>query len=154
QRHVEEVRAATGGGDLSAAESWVAVGAIAGRGDDLHLRPVGVELLGYEHRHGRHASLPHLDRRRDDGDRAVRCDRDPHVDLQRPLPVSPRASTSKTEIEGEGERQPCGRTDDECASRAAGGHGYTSPRAARSMARTIRPYVPQRQRLPFIACTI
>ena len=47
------------------------------RRHDPHLRPVGVELLGDDQRQRGHRPLPHLGRRRHDGDRAVGRDADP-----------------------------------------------------------------------------
>src|SRR5439155_1298532 len=85
----------------------------------------------------------------------VGIDRHPDVGRQAGgLSRSARDPASTAEIESKGECQPGRRADDELASGDVDGHGYASPRAARSTARTMRPYVPQRQRLPFMACTI
>ena len=155
QGHEEAPRGSAGGDDLGSPEAGIAVHGIRRRWNHLHLRPVGVQLLRDDDRHAGHGSLSHLDGGRDDRDRVIGIDRHPDVRRQAAgLSRSARDPASTAEIASKGECQPGRRTDDELASGHVDGHGYASPRAARSTARTMRPYVPQRQRLPFMAWMI
>ena len=64
-----------------AAEAGIAVEFVVGRrGDDAHLRPVGVELLGDDEGERGQGALPHLNGRRLDVDRAVRRDAHPRIE--------------------------------------------------------------------------
>ena len=133
---------------------------VRGRRLDPDTVPLGVELVGDDHRHGRHRALPHLGHRVDDGDDAVAVDAEPLVRRE-------DARSLGLGEDGVEERQP--EAHDEpgadgdsaleqlaAADERAPGH-HAPPRAsvaARWTAARIRWYVPQRQMLPDMAASI
>ena len=57
---------------------------VGGGGLDPDAVPLGVELVGDDHRHGRHGALTHLGHRVDDRDHAVAVDAEPLVRREDP----------------------------------------------------------------------
>ena len=57
---------------------------VGGGGLDPDAVPLGVELVGDDHRHGGHGALTHLGHRVDDGDHAVPVDAEPLVRREDP----------------------------------------------------------------------
>jgi hypothetical protein len=131
---------------------------------DDHLAPIGIELFSHDQRQSGRDALTHLGRRRLDGDDAIRCDR--HVCIEASLRRlrtgwrrGSRSSYAKTECKGKACRaaEECAPADieiEQCEIVLVGVDHDEAPAAARSIARTMLLYVPQRHRLPFIWRTI
>ena len=100
--------------------------AIGARVLRAHLLPVAVEFLGDDHRHGGPDALTHLRLGDADGDRVVRVDDQPGVDLRAGFVDVPGrfARASERHVEGDGE--------------AAGGRGRGLDEAAAREARSLR----------------
>ena len=157
---------------------------VARRLHDTHARPVGFEFVGDDHRHAGAHALAHLRTMTDDADDAVLADGDKHEWAVDPTvrhairSVLGRVRGAQRGGESDGEHQPAERGSLEKLSPAhIGNHqrGFGrchiqrqclgqiercihvvapfSPAACLIAAR-IRPYVPQRQMLPFIAVSI
>src|SRR4029079_14520805 len=120
---------------------------LRGRKFDLHPTPVGVHLVGEDQRQRGHRALAHLGAGREDGDRAIRGNADPGVDLLRRCCVCGRDELEAIARDRDGEGEGARGLQERSAV-----HGYASF-DARSMAAMMRWYVPQRQMLPSMCWT-
>ncbi len=178
-RHEEVARAARAVGVLVAVFHFVAV-----RLRDADAAPVGLELVGDDHRHSRADTLPHLRAVADDGDDAVLGDRDEHEGIVHPpvrhpvravlrrifRPQDCRVADREHQSAERGRLREEAPPADILDEQAFVGGGSARRRrnhverrvhaaapfapAACLIAARIRPYVPQRQMLPAIAASM